>query len=115
MFDLNDLTYGMLDDDKNVISVSLEEHRAWAEVNPDWRRVGYDTVGRVTISTVFLPICHSGMWFETLVFPYNDLSEITGSRYMTWGIAVEGHAMMVEKMRDYRRMAFEEIGRPIPK
>lgn len=83
-----------LDENKNPVPATLME---WAEFFEDInnRRVGYDYVGDVRVSTVFLGLDHGfgfseqPLLFETMVFggTHDDLQW----RYYTWAEAVAGH------------------------
>lgn len=69
------------------------------------RRVAFDVVGEVTVSTVFLGMDHafglSGgpLWFETMTF--GDRAELQ-LRYATWDQAAEGHRAVVNRLRRRR-------------
>jgi len=69
--------------------------------DPDSRRVAFDTIGDVDVSTVFLGIDHGHggipLWFETMTF--GPVGEHCW-RYTTWDEAERGHAAMVRQVRE---------------
>lgn len=75
----------------------------WAQsFEGDRVRVGKDTVGDATVSTVFLGLDHNWgdgppLLFETMVFG-GSLDE-TCERYSTWDEAEAGHARMIERVK----------------
>lgn len=76
--------------------------RQWAAAFDEDRSVAKDKVGKVSISTVFLGLCHQfgdgpPLIFETLVFG----GELDGEmdRYSTEAKALEGHKAMVARVQ----------------
>lgn len=65
------------------------------------KRVGLDTVGQYTISTVKLPLNHGfdsmPLWYETMIFKGEDMSGIYMERYETEEQAIEGHLLAVKE------------------
>ena len=92
----------ILDGQTPVPCDDIMEWGRWFEQR-DVRRVGYDTVGVYSVSTVFLGIDHafgSGapLLFETMVFPNGDDTDDWGTeRYTTWEQAATGHQAMIER------------------
>lgn len=69
---------------------------AWARAHDDLRRVGKDSIGRFTVSTVFLGLSHGErdgkpLLWETMVFPQGSWAEVYCERYTSWAEAVAGH------------------------
>lgn len=91
-----------------VVADSVLEWAHWMETD-ERRRVAVDTVGEYTISTVFIGINMSLMGnrpkllFETMVFSYDGGGELDleRQRYDTWREAEEGHAAMVERVKQH--------------
>lgn len=85
----------ILDEQKRVIPVDLMTWATWFDDTAK-RRVAWDEVGDVQVSTVFIGLDHnfgtSGppLVFETMIFggPHSDYCE----RYSTWEDAMSGHA-----------------------
>jgi hypothetical protein len=83
----------------------LEEISDW---NSRHYRVGLDTAGRYTISTVKLPFDHGldtkPLWYETMIFKDEDMTDIYMERYATETEAIDGHIMALEhaKSLDYK-------------
>lgn len=78
------------------------EWARWLERNQDARRVAFDEIGDVHVSTVFLSIDHAftggpPVLWETMVFggPRDEEQE----RYTSRADAVAGHARMVARVR----------------
>lgn len=119
---LGHLPYGILVG-RQVMRVGWREYLEWMQLhkyapraedfkhNPlDLTRVGWDEVGSVEISTVFLGIDHGlGFgrveWFETMVFGGGYSGNCW--RYATWDEALGGHQRMVAAVREGR--ALEDI------
>jgi hypothetical protein len=63
-------------------------------------RVGLDTVGKYTISTVKLPVMHGfdtmPLWYETMIFQDDDMRDIYMERYATEAEAIDGHLSAVQ-------------------
>ena len=104
--------YG-LDEDKNVIPVSMED-ASWDF--PD-RIVGKTNIGPYLVSTVFMPINHN--WrdeglpivFETMVFNEDDGAsnfEYLTRRYCMWDEALEGHKKAVREVEEIYKEENEE-------
>lgn len=93
-----------LDDDRNP--VECETFPGGKFNTPEWR-VGWDEVGRIQISTVFLGIDHNRVGagppvlFETMIFggKYNCEQR----RYCTWDEAERGHAGMLALVKESER------------
>ena len=91
----------ILDDDKNPIESTSERYREWAE-DFENKRVGYDEVGGLRVSTVFLGLDHSHtdhghpLLFETMVFPMENSGDIHCERGFTWSEAEEMHKRAIE-------------------
>lgn len=73
---------------------------AWSEFfqDADRRRVGYDIIDDITVSTVFIGLDHSfdqgpPVLFETMVFEKGE--EVYCRRYHSWTEAEKGHAQIV--------------------
>lgn len=90
--------YVLLPDGKTAIpEPDIKKWAPWFE-DPQNRRVAFDQVGAITISTVFLGIDHSHtahrhkpiLW-ETMIFhAFGDLEHYQ-ERYTSYEDAVEGH------------------------
>lgn len=66
------------------------------------RRVAFDTVGGIDVSTVFLGLDHNfgggrPLLFETMTF--GEGFEQEQQRYETWDEAVAGHAAVIERVK----------------
>lgn len=84
----------ILDKDKNIVPCTIDE---WSKLyeDPVFKRVAFDEVGGMDISTVFLGIDHNHfggrpILFETMVFNGKG-DDIFQDRYHTWDEAVKGH------------------------
>jgi hypothetical protein len=84
-----------------AVPADLMTWARWLETTS--RRVAETKVGAARVSTVFLGLDHSfgdgpPLLFETMVFggPLDDEME----RYTTWDEAEQGHARMVERVRE---------------
>lgn len=88
----------LYDREGNVYNLDLRDPvdrrlAAWLQ-KPDYRRVGWDEVGEVHVSTALLPFDHAGdgppVIFETMIFG----GDLDGEcwRYCTEAEAVAGHA-----------------------
>jgi hypothetical protein len=92
--------YGVLDEQKNVVTPKTRQE--WYDFceNRDLRRVDFWERNGVQVSTVFLPVDHgfggTSLWFETMVFggAMNDEQR----RYATWAEAVAGHNEVVAEV-----------------
>lgn len=103
------LTFWTLDADHNL--VPTQDPIVWGRFFEDFnkRKVAYDELKKVRISTVFLGTDHNfgaygpPLVFETMVFPMNDkrrpFRALDMDRYATWSEAVAGHADMVARWR----------------
>jgi hypothetical protein len=88
--------YYILDDNKQVVSCDVRTWAAWLEGSEKRRRVAFDEIGPVHISTVFLGLDHrfSGegppIIFETMIFggEHNDYQD----RCSTYEQALKMHA-----------------------
>jgi hypothetical protein len=83
-----------LDDKKNPVACTLETWGTMYE-NPEFKRVAFDEVDGLDISTVFLGIDHNHfgglpILFETMVFDKQG-DTLFQDRYHTWDEAVKGH------------------------
>ncbi len=98
------IMYYKLDGHEVVPCADVLEWGRWFECHD--RRVAHTEVGNVRISTVFIGIgnlfMEEGLVFETIVFGGPLDSE--QDKYATWNEALEGHAQMVRKVRDSRRI-----------
>ncbi len=99
----------MLKSGRIVYTDNTVEWAKWFN-NIDNRRIGYDKIGDVEISTVFLGIDHGGtarrlgdlVLFETMVF--GDSRDETCVRYTSLASAKKGHrAMRRRVMRSARK------------
>lgn len=92
------MTWYKLDENRNPVKCdAIESSKYMAE---NGRRVAFDAVGRVEVSTVFLGLDHSysghtPLLFETMVFGMDD--EIQ-ERWTTWDEAETGHKAVLEKV-----------------
>lgn len=84
----------ILEGHKPVPAPSLREWGTWMN-DGERRRVGWDVLGDVKVSTVFLGLDHSfgegpPLLFETMIFggKHDEYQE----RYSTWEQAEAGHA-----------------------
>lgn len=90
---------------------SLQEWAEWMETNN--RRVAFDEIGDIAISTVFLGIDHK-LWgngdpllFETMVF-YAERGNQT-KQYFIWAEAEEGHREFVEDIKQQTTVAADKV------
>jgi len=96
-----DLGYYTLDEAHGLVPATLLE---WAAMFDDIskRRVGYDIVDGVTVSTVFLGTDHGfgghREFFETMTFG-GAYDQLLIGRCATWDEAVEGHRVTVNRLR----------------
>lgn len=96
------MTHYRLDGHNPVAVDDALEWAQWFEHSDDERRVAFDAVGDVEISTVFLGLDHQWgngppLIFETMVF--NGPLDQEQDRYSTWEEAEAGHKAMVERVR----------------
>lgn len=90
----------ILDDDGSPVPCdSLTGWAMWFEANGDKRRVAFDRIGDIEISTVFLGFDHSfggasPLLFETMIF-HGDHDEYC-ERYTFREDALKGHARAVK-------------------
>lgn len=95
------LGYYVLDETHRVVPAT---HTEWAAMfeDIDSRRVGHDTVGDVSVSTVFLGMDHGfgrmPELFETMTFG-GTCDQILVARYPTWESAARGHRVTVTRLR----------------
>lgn len=93
------MTWYKLDENRRAVKCDAIESSKYMVENG--RRVAFDAVGRVEVSTVFLGLDHSysghtPLLFETMVFGMDD--EIQ-ERWTTWDEAETGHKAVLEKVR----------------
>lgn len=100
----------ILDADRNVVPVSLEEWGEWLNT-PRNRRVANDLVGGVRVSTVFLSLDCSfddgpPLWFETMIFggPHDGYQD----RCTTWAEAEAQHAKALALVKEEQNHADAE-------
>jgi hypothetical protein len=92
------MTWYKLDENRRAVKCdAIESSKYMAE---NGRRVAFDAVGRVEVSTVFLGLDHSysghtPLLFETMVFGMDD--EIQ-ERWTMWEEAEKGHKAVLEKV-----------------
>lgn len=112
------MQYYTLDENRNPLPVSMEEHLALLnedrKLKRDRRRVGWDEVEDYQISTVFLELDHN-MWnpgdpilFETMIFGPEEPPDQMQWRYRTYEEALEGHhraVTYVERFLHAKRLA----------
>ncbi len=92
----------ILDATGEPVPCDLMTWATWLETSDDARRVAFDTIDGVDVSTVFLGLDHrfgSGppVLFETLVF--GGLHDGAGDRYCTRAEALAGHARFVQQVK----------------
>ena len=88
------------------IPVECDDSVIWADFieNIEGRRVAYDIIDGVIISTIFLGLDHSfdeeapPLLFETLIFGGEHDDDM--QRYTTWERAEQGHKEMVERVKN---------------
>jgi hypothetical protein len=107
------MTWYKLDENRKPVRCDAIESSAYMAQNG--RRVAFDAIGRVEVSTVFLGLDHSysghtPLLFETMVFGMDD--EIQ-ERWTTWDEAEKGHKAVLEKVYAVLSLAAtaSEIGR----
>lgn len=93
--------YYILTDTREPQSATLLEWGKWFQ--EDKRRVGYDEVGKVTVSTVFLGVDHRftdgpPLLFETMIF--GGAHDQYQTRCSTWAQAEAMHAAALALVRD---------------
>ena len=94
--------YYILDHNNQVVpAIDVVSWAKWFETNLNKRRVAFDRVGKIDISTVFLGIDHNWgdgkpLLFETMVFDDSEDCE----RCSTWEEAVEQHARAVKRAKE---------------
>ena len=87
-----------------IIEVDLY---AWADfMEKKDRRVAFDSIGEIDISTVFLGLDHNWgegepLLFETMIFGGDRNEEQI--RYHTWEEAKEGHKKIVKELKKYEK------------
>lgn len=88
--------------DKTPVPCSSIEWAMWVEQDPiNYRRIAWDEVGEIQVSTVFLGMNHGYhgqvLLFETMVFggEMNEYQE----RYETYDEALEGHANVLKQVK----------------
>ena len=63
------------------------------------RIVKQDNIGKYLVSTVKLPVNHGygtvELWYETMIFPKDEWSELYTDRYTTEEEAIVGHAQAI--------------------
>jgi hypothetical protein len=97
--------YWKLDGHTPVPATSVEFGAQFEK--PEVRRVAYDEIGAVNVSTVFLGLDHSfrlqgpPLLFETMIFGLDDENEYQW-RYSTWDEAEAGHARALAAVREGR-------------
>lgn len=94
--------YARLDENKKVVAVEfLNDMEEIFEDPEKHRRVGFDKIGDVEVSTVFLGINHGfrekDLWFETMVFGGPHDGEQW--RCETWDEAVTQHKLAVKLVK----------------
>ncbi len=91
--------YYLLDLDNNIVPVS--DVKAWGKAMDCCRRIAFDRVGKIEVSTVFLGLDHSfggggePVLFETMVFGDGGGDEIQ-QRYCTLEEAKAGHKKILK-------------------
>jgi len=99
----------ILKDKKPVIEDNLLKWGDWFEKAE--RSVATDTIGDVTISTVFLGLDHgfgsrnNPVLFETMIF--GGIHDQYQERYCTWDQAEEGHKVAVDIVKKERNNALQ--------
>lgn len=88
----------IFDENDTIIEESLN---VWWEFYKDIerRRIGYDIIGNITVSTVFIGLNHSCYNDEPALFEstiFENGNEKYCKRYYTWEEAQEGHIKIVE-------------------
>lgn len=98
----------ILDHDHNPVPVADAIEWSVFFENIDNRRVAYDTVNGINVSTVFLGVDHSftddgpPILFETMCFGGPDWLDEFQRRYATWDEAEQGHRATVAAIRENR-------------
>src|SRR5271157_2085879 len=92
--------------DKDIVECTLEEWCSTYDRDDTQRVVKQENVGKFWVSTVFLGIDHNfgfrdptPILFETMIFDESP-SEKWCQRYPTYQTALEGHNLIVEKLKD---------------
>ena len=97
--------YYYLDENRQPVEIDM---MSWAKrfEAREQRRVAWDEVGAINVSTVFLGLNHAWepdavpILFETMVFGgWHDQDQ---ERYATWDEAVVGHARHLRRVRRLR-------------
>lgn len=91
------ISYAILEGKSVKLVGSILEVGKWLDsVGLEGKRVAFDKIGEVDVSTIFLGMDHGyppgpPMWFETMIFggPHDQYQE----RYETWEEAERGHAV----------------------
>lgn len=89
-------------DGKKIVEVDMATWAKWTEIAD--RRVEYDEVRGLRVSTVFLGLDHNfsndgpPILFETMVFNMNDYADLYCRRYATYDEATIGHAETLIKV-----------------
>ncbi len=103
------MLWAYLDEDHNVI-----ETNNMPTFEERIRRVAWDDIDGIHISTVFLQINHGSernpLWFETMTFSV-DGKEVGCTRAATWDGAVYQHARALERVL----LAKEELAKQRPR
>ncbi len=106
---MKDPQFYKLNKHNEVVPCSVAEWHKWIITLPKERTVGQEKIGDFIISTVFLGADNNLFgqtleYFETMVFhhDYDHASPIFPvERYETYRQALYGHALMVEKVKQY--------------
>lgn len=93
-------------EDKTPKSVSMMEWAMWVEQDPlNHRRIAWDEIETMQVSTVFLGMNHGYngqvLLFETMVFGEGEMSDYQ-ERYETYDEALEGHARIVAQVNQVK-------------
>lgn len=100
----------ILDENRNPKAVTVEELAQRSQTTLA-KKVAFDTVGDVDISTVFLGLDHSfgrgetPTLFETMTFSANPGFNEYQWRYATWDEAVRGHNQIVERVKNKKPLS----------
>lgn len=92
----------------DVVPTSLEAWARWFETAD--RKVAYDEIGEMRVSTVFLGLDHdfSGkgppLIFETMVFAGKTWNETACHRCTTWNEAIAQHEKEVKRLKQAAHM-----------
>lgn len=96
--------YYILDDDGNPIATDVQTWGRWFEDIGLRRRIAYDKIGALQISTVFLGLNHQWgdgppvLW-ETMVFGLPDDADEIQLRYTSKVDALKGHRQTRDEMK----------------